>query len=606
MDSETRVFDDYKSARSRGALVRLLEAHQHSVYNICFQVLGHREDAEDASQEVLLKIPGEAAGLPDAESFRRWIHRVSLNAALDARRKRERRSKHEGRAAMTPTPSAPPVDESRQALFEALARLDDENRSLIVEHYFERAPLEDLGRRRGVSSVAIWKRIDRAREHLKSSLSVAGFAALVPGAAQALDAIAPVQAPEGLLGPAMLVRIAPAAAAKAILPTGAIIAAIFAVGLGLGTAMFFKYKDSNRAPVPPLARVQSAVPQPPEAPSPKLPEASSEPRESGALIQSANDGTGTVLGPDGKPVRDVLVFWGIQERGRGDEPFKPFNPNRIKDGVRTDADGRFVLPGTGEVITFFHPQYSIVTLSAKEAGSVKLPPRGSIKGRLVVAEGKPGAEITIKLDRDRQTTTDAEGRFEFVNIEAGVRGLIFPENRAIAMEIGPGEAKDIEIGPGLDVSIDLGDFPGPAGSKDLFLVIGTGKVSSLAGGEMSPPGLLETEDILPGRYWIRAAKTGYLARLTIEGRTAKAEFGSAELEVKSEEAMTVCVVPAGANELLAQQNRRFGTYRDIAPGKPALWTHLPEGGYEIRDRYDRILTTVAVGRERANITLKSR
>src|SRR5688572_948093 len=86
---EARLLDEFRKAPSRESLQALLLAHQQRVYNACFQVLGRPADAEDAAQEVLLKLAAGARTVRDADAFRGWIYRVSLRAAIDLWRRRE-------------------------------------------------------------------------------------------------------------------------------------------------------------------------------------------------------------------------------------------------------------------------------------------------------------------------------------------------------------------------------------------------------------------------------------------------------------------------------------------------------------------------------------
>src|SRR5258705_319901 len=55
------------------------------------------------------------------------------------------------------------------------------------------------------------------------------------------------------------------------------------------------------------------------------------------------EGTGRVIDADGKPVPGALVFPGRWYRLRGDDAFDAFRPELVKDGVTTDAEGRFRL-----------------------------------------------------------------------------------------------------------------------------------------------------------------------------------------------------------------------------------------------------------------------
>ena len=69
---------------------QLCEEHRHRVYTFARYYLGNREDAEDATQEVLLRLWRHGLELPAAD-LPRWITRVARNACLDLLRRRRTR-----------------------------------------------------------------------------------------------------------------------------------------------------------------------------------------------------------------------------------------------------------------------------------------------------------------------------------------------------------------------------------------------------------------------------------------------------------------------------------------------------------------------------------
>jgi RNA polymerase sigma factor (sigma-70 family) len=67
------------------ALEQVLRAVQGTVYNLAVRMLGQREDAQDATQEVLLKITTHLASFRGESAFSTWVYRIASNHLLSAR-----------------------------------------------------------------------------------------------------------------------------------------------------------------------------------------------------------------------------------------------------------------------------------------------------------------------------------------------------------------------------------------------------------------------------------------------------------------------------------------------------------------------------------------
>lgn len=211
-------FDAYQSSRCRDALLELLQSSQGRVYNVCYQVLGQHEDAEDATQEVLLRLINDLGKIADSDHFKRWLFRASLQVALDTRKKRRRRIVHEtkgGRSAVVEREADDPTD----ILHHHLAGLDGDNRGLIVERYFERRPLRVLAAEVGISVVAVWKRLEKAKESLRNSMRRAGEFSASLGVDSYLQGIVPAAVPNRLGGPEVLAKAIATAAPESTVPS---------------------------------------------------------------------------------------------------------------------------------------------------------------------------------------------------------------------------------------------------------------------------------------------------------------------------------------------------------------------------------------------------
>jgi RNA polymerase sigma factor (sigma-70 family) len=72
----------------RAALEELVRRHQRWIYNISIRMLHHPQDAEDATQEILLKALTRLSSFEGRSSFRTWLYRIVVNHVLNMKRGR--------------------------------------------------------------------------------------------------------------------------------------------------------------------------------------------------------------------------------------------------------------------------------------------------------------------------------------------------------------------------------------------------------------------------------------------------------------------------------------------------------------------------------------
>lgn len=247
------MFDAYKRAPTTDNLILLLRSTQDRVYRLCFHVLRRPHDAEDAAQEVLMRIVDGVRGIDDSGRFHRWVYRVSLNAALESIRKAARRQARESRAAMT-VPMEPLDEESRRALFEGIAGLDDAARTLLLDHYFEGETLESIAARERVSSQAVSKRIEKAREELRRVIPASLMIAAMPDLGRLFEArpSSPDLVLEAVVAKAHSISTLASGGTAVMITKPAIYATLtliailcLAVGLGVGAYTVFRSTSAS-------------------------------------------------------------------------------------------------------------------------------------------------------------------------------------------------------------------------------------------------------------------------------------------------------------------------------------------------------------------------
>src|SRR5438128_1338585 len=73
---------------SRSALEVLIERHQSWIYNIVQRMIYLPEDAQDITQEILIKVMTKLSTFERRSSFRTWLYRIVVNHVLNMKRAR--------------------------------------------------------------------------------------------------------------------------------------------------------------------------------------------------------------------------------------------------------------------------------------------------------------------------------------------------------------------------------------------------------------------------------------------------------------------------------------------------------------------------------------
>jgi RNA polymerase sigma factor (sigma-70 family) len=72
----------------RGALEALLTRHQPWVFNIALRMLYHHADAEDATQEILIKVVKALPSFRGESKFSTWLYRVAVNHIVNVKKEK--------------------------------------------------------------------------------------------------------------------------------------------------------------------------------------------------------------------------------------------------------------------------------------------------------------------------------------------------------------------------------------------------------------------------------------------------------------------------------------------------------------------------------------
>jgi RNA polymerase sigma-70 factor (ECF subfamily) len=155
------------------------------VYRRCLRLLRDRTAAQDATQEVFLKLLGNVEKLQDRETVLPWIYRVATNHCLNLRRDALRRGEEaaeENDRALTPASHArsPDAVVDWNLARSVLARFDGETQAVAVGVFVDGMNHDEVADALGISRRTVSRKLERFVEGarrfigLESGVPVAG------------------------------------------------------------------------------------------------------------------------------------------------------------------------------------------------------------------------------------------------------------------------------------------------------------------------------------------------------------------------------------------------------------------------------------------------
>lgn len=160
-----------REASGGPAFCELVQRHRERVWRICYRLLGNEHDAQDAAQEVLVRLFLQRTQFDGRSQYTTWLHAVAVRTCLALRRSRGRRLRREGpdgpAAWQAAQPRSDPTPGQSLDLDQMLQSLDEEDRAMLILKYAEGYSFEELGAIFELSVSACKMRLSRAKERLQ-------------------------------------------------------------------------------------------------------------------------------------------------------------------------------------------------------------------------------------------------------------------------------------------------------------------------------------------------------------------------------------------------------------------------------------------------------
>ncbi len=169
------------------AFEELIAAYQKKVLNLAFRMLGNPADAEDAAQDIFVRVFKSIANFNEESAFSTWLYKISTNVCLDILRRRKRQNENnmvsihqyssEDEEYELPIEDKAPTpyeeaqkSEAMRALERALTKLAEEQKAVIIMRDIHGLSYEEIAAAMNCSLGTIKSRINRARLSLRKLL----------------------------------------------------------------------------------------------------------------------------------------------------------------------------------------------------------------------------------------------------------------------------------------------------------------------------------------------------------------------------------------------------------------------------------------------------
>jgi RNA polymerase sigma-70 factor (ECF subfamily) len=172
-------------AGDRDAFGKLFKLLYGRVHRTVWGILSDESEAHDVCQNAWIKAWNQRARYNFESAFSTWIHRIAVNCALDALRRRKRLGRRflqlfAGTAESTSLDTAPsternPTEQLRnkelgKAIEQAVADLPEEQRTVLVLREYEGYSYEEIARLVNCKSGTVMSRLHLARQKLQARL----------------------------------------------------------------------------------------------------------------------------------------------------------------------------------------------------------------------------------------------------------------------------------------------------------------------------------------------------------------------------------------------------------------------------------------------------
>ncbi len=163
------------------AFEKLIKEHKKYAYNIALKILKNKEDAEDISQEALVKVYQNIKSFNMNSSFKTWMYKIVFNTCIDFKRKKRLKTSSLDEPIHYGYDDIPKQVEdnkknpekllseklNKQLVNKSINMMDDDFKNVIILRDIQGFKYKEISKILGCNEGTVKSRISRGREKLK-------------------------------------------------------------------------------------------------------------------------------------------------------------------------------------------------------------------------------------------------------------------------------------------------------------------------------------------------------------------------------------------------------------------------------------------------------
>jgi RNA polymerase sigma-70 factor (ECF subfamily) len=181
-NDDLQLIERFRSGDDR-AFEELVRRYQRQVANVIYLTMGSREEVDDLTQEVFMRVHRSLSRFERGASVFSWIYRIAINLCIDEIRRRkirktmslefftDHRLERERQSKARPSADEQTLkEEKNQMIRDALQKLSTVHRQVIILREYEEMSYDEIAKTLRISTQAVKSRLFRARDELRNLL----------------------------------------------------------------------------------------------------------------------------------------------------------------------------------------------------------------------------------------------------------------------------------------------------------------------------------------------------------------------------------------------------------------------------------------------------